>query len=228
MIEYALYFNLNYGMELYPPKSLAEATTENGILYLTELIIVYDIKKKPIKELCDKFDQTVLNLRADSSGLFHRFKYNNLENLNINSHDNYSAISAGSVLCGLNYHNEITNYGNHNWWIFNNDSKMRFVLPFKIQDRLIWTYYSGDKFYYNYFKYWYWLNMFISTHKEKGNTSAKLLYLVQLYPIRNNPEFTNIWNYYVRQMAEMYGENWIHELLVIYFPKEHPLVIESK
>ncbi len=76
---------------------------------------------------------------------------------------------------------------------------------------------------------WYSLNLLISSNKPKENTSSKMIYLNELYNIKDiSPHAKRLWNYYVWRMNKMYGANWIASLYSIYFHTEnsdHPLLV---
>ena len=73
----------------------------------------------------------------------------------------------------------------------------------------------------------YTINLLITSNKEPGNTSSKLMYLDELYLLKDVSFYGKIlWTYYVWRMKLMYGEKWIRSLFDIYFASEdmtHPL-----
>ncbi len=74
---------------------------------------------------------------------------------------------------------------------------------------------------------WYTLNLLISTNKPKNDTSSKLIYLSELYCMKDKNAYGDfLWQYYEWRMQVMYGEKWIAALYDIYFGAEelsHPL-----
>jgi hypothetical protein len=74
---------------------------------------------------------------------------------------------------------------------------------------------------------WYTINLLISSNKPKSNTSTKLLYLNELYLIKDLSWYGDLlWQYYEWRMQVMYGEKWVAALFDIYFASEemnHPL-----
>lgn len=74
---------------------------------------------------------------------------------------------------------------------------------------------------------WYTVNLLISTNKPKQDTSSKLIYMTELYVMKEKSVYSKfLWNYYVWRMELMYGKKWIKSLYDIYFGGEsmdHPL-----
>lgn len=98
---------------------------------------------------------------------------------------------------------------------------------------------TGDNKYYNPANYYAWavltnsrlsflfaplytINLLISSNKEKGNTSSKLIYLTELYCMKDKSFYSKmLWKYFTLRMELMYGEKWINALYEIYFNTEN-------
>lgn len=75
----------------------------------------------------------------------------------------------------------------------------------------------------------YTISLIITCNTPKQETSSKLLYLAELYTLRN--KFPRLWKYYTKKMKEQYGEFWVKELFAIYFHTEtadYPLIELSR
>lgn len=74
---------------------------------------------------------------------------------------------------------------------------------------------------------WYTINLLISSNKVAANTSSKLIYLDELYCMKDKSWYSKIlWGYYSWRMEKMYGAKWVAVLYNIYFANEdldHPL-----
>jgi hypothetical protein len=67
----------------------------------------------------------------------------------------------------------------------------------------------------------YFANLMISSNKAKEDASSKLIYLTELYVIKDKSSYANfLWKYFSWRMEKMYGKGWIGELYAIYFKNE--------
>lgn len=225
------YYNSVHGLELEPDINKGNRQNENGILFLVEYLLMTN-PITPSDE--DKFKQVVKNIQLEP-GLYDRGQLDSvmavitgIEKRTI-SHDNISAIAAGSYYLGTHHATDIAMYGLKHFFIYNN-LKKGFRAPMNPGNWSIWLALGrvAPILQILFFPF-YLINFLITTNKAKEHTSGKLLYFVELFPLRNHKLWGIMYRMFMDHMRLMYGENPMEELAKIYFKDEnHPVRIVAK
>jgi hypothetical protein len=228
--SYNRWHNPNHGFELQPDVNGGpRITTENGILYQSEFVMLQDI----IGTLDDmdksRFSRTVDALELEP-GLYCRSRQEKSEDSATRrtiSQDNIDGIVYGGLICGTDrYSKDVAKYALKHFGIFNNTS--RFVLPLNPGNFFDW-FLSGGYFILSiFFLPVFIINYLLTIHKDKNNTSSKKLYLLCLYAMRKTKIMRYFYRHFCEHMVEMYGEEFISEIYKIYYPAEHPLNFFAK
>ena len=78
----------------------------------------------------------------------------------------------------------------------------------------------------------YTVSLLLSSNKGKEATSSKLIYMSELYIMKEKSAYSRLlWGYFSWRMKVMYGKLWVRELFGIYFKGEdldHPLIKFSR
>jgi hypothetical protein len=220
------YYNPVHGLELEPDVNTGNRQNENGILFLVEYLLMTN-PISPSDE--DKFKQVVKNIEVEP-GLYDRGQLDNdiaaisgVEKRTI-SHDNISAISAGSYYLGTHHASDIAIYGLRHCFSYNNHKK-GFRAPMNPGNWSIWLALgkTAPLLQLLFFPF-YLVNFLITTNKAKEHTSGKLLYFVELFPLRNHRLWSILYRMLIHRLKLMYGSNPLKELTKIYFKDEqHPV-----
>lgn len=227
-LAYSLWYNKTHGLELQPYKNTGyRQTTENGILYLAELVMLYDMLG--ILEPNDLlvFSNTVKNIQVpDKEGLFCRGQDEWLESYKTRrsiSHDNITAISCGSKILGIkSYPEDIVKRGFLSLGTYNNIFP-RLRPPMNPGNFSPWAALADYNILAYLFLPFFILGYLVMLTKPNNNTSGKKLYLLKLYALRDKFIFSLIYKHFTYIMKKRYGKNFISEIYKIYYPIEHPL-----
>lgn len=225
------YYNPVHGLELSPDINNGNRQNENGILFLVEYLLMTN----PITpEDEDKFKQVVKNIEIEP-GLYDRGGLDSVtaaltgvEKRTI-SHDNISAIAAGSYYLGTHHASDIAIYGLKHCFSYNN-LKKGFRAPMNPGNWSVWLALgkTAPLLQLLFFPF-YLINFLITTNKSKQQTSGKLLYFVELFPLRNHLLWGIMYQMLMNRLAIMYGEKPLVELTKIYFRDEqHPVRLASE
>jgi hypothetical protein len=225
------YYNPVHGLELLPDINTGNRQNENGILFLVEYLLMTN----PITpEDEDKFKEVVKNIQIEP-GLYDRGSLDTqiaaasgIDKRTI-SHDNISAIAAGSYYLGTHHASDIAIYGLKNCFSYNN-LKKGLRAPMNPGNWSIWLALGkvAPLLQVLFFPF-YLINFFITTNKAKEQTSGKLLYFVELYPLRKHVAWGMMYKMLIYKLKKMYGDKPLVELTKIYFKDEqHPVRLVSE
>lgn len=232
---YRNWYSEYHGLELKPNVNTPSAriTTENGILYFTEFLMLLDIRedlqtldRARFYNLCRAL-QVTPGLYDRGAGESNFIPYDQRRSI---SQDNIVAVASGSVICDYDFQNEIAYYGLEHGFMFNNIAP-RLVLPMNPGNYSPWLAMAGKKFLPVVFFIFYLINILITSFKNKQNTSSKKLYIIELYALvikQNNRLFKFVSKLFFSRLVSQYGEDFIHQIYKIYYPEDHPLVFFSK
>lgn len=219
------YLNLDHGLELHEGNTSSHRGNENGILYLAEYFILKQLSGQSLNEKDKEIFEFIMDGLEVEKGLYDRGASDKLRESPKRSisHDNLSAISAISKMLGTSHASEIASYGLKHFGIYNNNQK-GFSLPMNPANYSIWLALANKSAILQIlFLPFFLINFIISLSKEKQNTSSKLLYLVELFPLREIQPYGFLYSIYVARMKKQYGEKYLKELFGIYFKDEnHP------
>jgi len=234
------YYNPVHGLELEPNKNTGDRNNENGILFLVEFMFLSEFRTDD--DVADKFNDVVKRLEVEK-GLYDRGALDGMIT-SINgvdlpkrtiSHDNISAISAGSRLINdltngqeCFFHHDIAEYGLKHFFVFNNNRK-GFRAPMNPGNYSIWLALGQRALILQIlFLPFYLINFFITNNKPANETSGKLLNFVELYPLRKKFFWSMMYKVYTSMMRRMYDKDYMVKLTEIYFKDEkHPVRIAS-
>lgn len=232
---YRQYYSTYHGLELQPDVNLPymRTTTENGILYYAEFLMLLHIRNDLDALDRARFYKLVKDLQV-TPGLYDRGAG---ESINVPyserrtiSHDNIDAVCAGSVICDYTFQDDVIQYGTKNLFMFNN-VKPRLVPPVNPGNYSPWFCMANKNFLAFIFLPFMIINLIITRFRNKQSTSSRKLYLLELYAItqkKKNTFFSLIAKVYFAGLVKIYGEDFIYQLYSIYYPAAHPLVAFSK
>ena len=219
------YLNYDHGLELVEGNTESHRGNENGILYLAEYFILKQLSGQNL----DARDKEIFELIMDGleveKGLYDRGASDKLRESPKRSisHDNISAIASISKMLGTSHASEIASYGLKHFGIYNNNKK-GFSLPMNPGNYSIWLALANKSTILQIlFLPFFLINFIITMSKEKQNTSSKLLYLVELFPLKEIQPYGLLYSLYLARLKKQYGEKYLQEIFSIYFKDEnHP------
>ncbi len=199
-----------------------DPTTENGQLFLTQLILL-DTENALVYN--DIMREQLMGSKVES-GLYHRNP--NLTTRTM-SHDNLSAIFSYSFYNNTDHRFQVWNYLLKHLGTYDNtknkSTQASRFLPFNPANFFIWGLCAKSNIYLLFLPI-YVLNLVLSCNSDKGETSGKILNWVKLLPHKNHWLVKHLFRYYERKMKIQYGENYLLELMRIYHggnSKEFPI-----
>ena len=239
---YARWHNPNCGFELEPDRNVGPPqTSENGILFHATFLKILEMRGTPSDFAENSFLEDVSNLETRTPGVFDRgvgdSDYVDYKIRNENSQDNYIGILSPLLnlpvrLISMHARWNIANHGIKNFFIYNN-VKPRVSLPMNPGNWSVFLAFSQEypkleKLFMPFF----WINYFLTNHVmsrwetlrgKPQSSSNKILYLLILHSLQANPNFKWLYNNYVRRMTKVFGENFVEELMKIYYNNpNHP------
>lgn len=221
------YFNRVHGLELEPDVNTGDRKNENGILFLVEYIILE--KQSSNNKNLTMFIDVMNNIQVEP-GLYDRggLDRRNPPKRTI-SHDNISAIAAGSKLLGTKHAKDIADYGVRHAFSYNNNQK-GFRFPMNPGNIPIWCALADSYLLLQIlFMPIYLINTIICLLKDKQETSGRLLTFIELYPLRNEPFYGTLYKLVMDSFNETYGESPLQHITEIYFRDEnHPVRVAAR
>lgn len=223
------YLNYNHGLELVKGLTDTERGNENGILFLVEYFILLDMLGQLTSEHANIFKQIVNDLEIED-GIYDRGKLDRYGEQPVRSisHDNISAISAGSYLFGTEHARQIADYGLKHFFVYDNNGQE--YLPMNPGNYTPWLYLGErSKLLQLVFLPFFLINFTITMLKPKQDTSSKLLYLVELYAMQKTSKFYKfLFNIYMKRIKKQY--DGLHNILLIYFHQDinNPINVKAR
>lgn len=191
-----------------------DPTSENGQLFLTQLIILSQ------KSLYLPVINAVMNKQLQDSkveeGLYNRNPELTTRTM---SHDNLSGIFTYSFLDKTKERFEIWNYLLKHLGVYDNtkgkSTQLSRFLPLGPSNFFIWGLCAESNIYLLFLPF-YILSLIIACSKPKEDTSGKILIWVELFPHKEHWLIKHLYNYYEKKMLPQYGVYYIKNLLAIY------------
>lgn len=230
----------SHGLSLYPgPRPYRD--NENGVLFYLEYILLKEAKGEDITGDIAEFKYIVEQIRTYTAdghrvyGLYDRgakeSQRPDKKTIRTISHDNLTAISAFDARYGDG--SEAANIAIHG---FKNQLRYDNVYPesprwITIQwptDLFFWSL-SSNKWYLKLITYpilpFFLIRSYFSNVGPWEDCSGRLLNFVRFASHRDKSLLGKIlWKIHVKMMVDKYGDNWIHEIMKVYFKEPtHPL-----
>lgn len=215
---------MNYLSEKYGLITDNDPVTENGQLFLAELLLLplYYVGTDFHYDAVVTMFRQLENSRVEK-GLYHRNP--DLVDRRCMSHDNMSGIMAFLYMTKSDIRFDIWNYLVRHLGTYDNtkgkSKQLSRLLPFNPGNFFIWGLCADSKRY-KWFKWLYKINLKIVCKKPKEDTSGKILTWVELVQFQKHPDCIDLWNYFEASMFNQYGENWLIELMKIYHGGNSP------
>lgn len=211
---------MNYLSNIYGMVTKSDPITENGGLFFAHYLVLKSMLGTPVTPQDANIYYEKMMAAFVSSGLYLRSR--NHQQRTVSKDEITGFMVASEVL--KTYHKErIWRSICDHWLSYPATKKAKFYNP--------GSYYSwaviADSLSAPIFAPLYTINLLISTNRRKEDTSSKLLYLTELYVMKNKSLYCKIlWKYYIWRMKKMYEKYWVNALYAIYFKDEdmdHPL-----
>lgn len=219
------YLNYDHGLELYEGNTSSHRGNENGVLFLAEYFILKQLSGQNLDENDKQIFVSIVNGLEVEKGLYDRGNSDKLRESpkRAISHDNISSIASMSKMFGTSHASEIASYGLKHFGIYNNNQK-GFSLPMNPSNYSIWLALANKSALLQIiFLSFFLINFIISMSKEKQNTSSKLLYLVELFPLKEIQPYGILYRFYLARLKKQYSDKYLKEIFSIYFLDEnHP------
>ena len=200
-----------------------DPTSENGQLFLAELILLTEYKQASDWNGYTSLFNFQLRQSFADVGLYHRNPI--LVDRRIMSHDNLSGIFSVSFLKNTAHRHTIWKYLLKHLGTYDNSqgksSQLSRFLPFNPSNFFIWGL-CADSYIYLLFFPIYLISLVISCGKPATDTSGKILSWVEMFPHRNHWLVKHIFKYYEKKMKVQYGELYIEALMKIYHGNNSP------
>lgn len=195
-----------------------DPTSENGQLFLAELILLRDLKKIEPSVLTSFLKFQLQNSKVEK-GLYNR---NSALTERCTSHDNLAGIFSWSFLTKTKHRFEIWKYLLKHFGTYDNtkgkSKQLSRFLPFNPSNFFIWGLCAESSIYLLFFLF-YLISLVISSNKPRGDTSGKILSWVEMYPHREHWLVKHLFGYYQKKMTKQYGLDYIKELMLLYHGK---------
>jgi len=240
------YLNITHGLELDRNINKEKRHNENGILFLSEYLVLAQYLNTITSKERDQFRQVCINLRtwkgnSRMPGLFDRGQD---ESKDINkftrkiSHDNLTAISRVSNDLSLPFNNAIATHFIQNRTLFDNaqaisprllykshTGKTSTTSQFHPRDWFYWLFMGGHKVKSIFFFPVFFISQILVCFTPKTETSGKMLLWTRLLGRKEFLlKFTwKICDFLLKRQYKT--NNWIIPITDIYFPKDfdHPV-----
>lgn len=199
----------------------ADPTTENGGLFFAHYLVLKRMLGMPMECTDYQVYQSKMDKAYVRYGLYLRSK--NHPQRTVSQDEITGFMIASSILCYTSYRCTIWNFLASHFGNYPATGKNKFYNPgsyyaWALAADSSWSMILGP---------WYWVNLVISSNKPEHDTSSKLIYMTELYALKDKSPFaTFLWKYYSGRMELMYGKKWIKALCDIYFWQEemdHPI-----
>lgn len=216
---------MNYFSEIFGLVTKNDPVTENGGLFFAHYLVLKMMLSMPItSEDYQIYMKKMSNAKVEY-GLYLRSKEHKKRTV---SQDEQTGFSSASYILELGHHKQIWEYIIEHYGSYPATGENKFYNP---GSYYAWAVLADSKISFL-LAPWYTLNLLISSNKPKENTSSKLIYITELYLMKEESFYSKIlWKYFVWRMELMYGKKWIKSLYDIYFGGEeldHPLRILSR
>ena len=251
MINYKQWINPKCGLELEANLSPDKRHNENGILFLSHLLMLKSELNELDDDLINEFRSITRKLRAynkqsrqvqgcyDRGTLESKLGHESGGSIFVRniSHDNITGILTGSLITNSKFHQHIQKFGVRNGGLYDNVSidKPRFLhknhkdqwtttAQWHPRDIFFWQYFGGNRL----GVFWMWPIYFIIQMLDMlspyRNSSAKLLGILRLESTKKSPSIKVLrWICY-KILKRQYGADFMPKLYKIYFWQEdHPL-----
>jgi hypothetical protein len=193
--------------------------TENGGLFLA----YYSVLLKMLN-ITDDYARVIYTIKMGSArvenGLYLRSQ--NHPNRTV-SHDEISGMIVGSYILGTYHRFNIMRYLKHKLGNYPATGENKFYNP---ADFYAWFELTDSKLKYLFLPF-YTINLLITSNKKAQDTSGKLIYMTELYLMKDISLYSKLlWKYFDWRMKLMYSEKWVKDLVDIYFHNEdmdHPI-----
>jgi len=206
---------LNYFSTIFGLITAADPGTENGGLFLAHYFVLRLMLGMPMDPTAiDTYYSKMYNAYV-APGLYRRSKNHTDRTV---SHDEITGFMVGSEILRSYHRDTIWKHLISNHMSYNATGTFKAYNP---ADYYPWALIAGSSLAPIYAPF-YFANLMISSNKPKEETSSKLIYLTELYVIKDKSAYANfLWKYFSWRMEKMYGKGWVGELYAIYFKNEH-------
>lgn len=207
------YFKAGYGLV-----TEADPTTENCNLFYAQYLALANDSMTQVERTQElSFFQINMLLKRIKPGLFNRRKQPDTRST---SHDEITGFMVASHLLKTTHKHEIWKYLVMHLGVYNNNGKV--WMPFNPGNFYAWGAYAESSLRWL-FAPLYAINLAISVAKDKGETSGKIIYWLELYTMPEDWFNKTLKSYYTKKMLAMYGKDWLASLYDIYFSQEDKL-----
>lgn len=216
---------MNYFSPVFGLVTKNDPQTENGGLFLAHYLVLCSMLSLEPDPIARQVYIEKMTKARISSGLYLRSSYHTGRTV---SQDEQTGFSVGSYLLNLPHRFDIWDYLVENKGIYPATGVAKFYNPGSYYSWAVLADYKLSAL----LAPFYTLNLLITSVKDRLDTSSKLIYLTELYVMKEKSSYSNLlWKYFSWKMKRMYGEDWITELYAIYFSMEdsdHPLIELSR
>ena len=206
---------MDYISEKYGLVTKSDPFSENGQLFMAELILIQKMKG------IDNADNIAILRKQIEDNMLKVGLYNrniDLPNRTM-SHDNMSGIMSFAFEIKSNIRFEIWDYIMNHFGVYNNTpngTDITRFLPFNPSNLFIWGL-CVESFIYLPFIIVYFPTLLITCSTATTNTTGKILQWVELYPHREHWLCKYLFQYYEYSMKKQYGDKYLESLMKIYF-----------
>jgi hypothetical protein len=229
---YARWHNANHGFEKDPDINYSKGINNKGMLDHCIFLFVLKAKGMHRPEVFYTAYHDINRLCSEKTGVFYSNiyeKYEKAQDVDNNIVENYIGISLASIM-GLYFSipRNISFRLKKSLAAPSLSGKIN-LIPFSFPNIAILLYCAGDtilgKVFYPFF---YFCAIFYSLFVNKF-VEKKIIYFIFLHNLKYKKELTFLYNFYVRQLTKIYGENFLNILLNKYYEnKNHPSILYSK
>lgn len=206
--------DMQYFSPVYGLVTSLDTGTENGGTFFLYYLVLKQMNNIPLTEYDFNLFHAKMNSAKVADGLYLRSAGHPVKTV---SHDEITAMIATSAILNTSHGANIATYLKDNNGNYPATGEPKRYNP---SNYFAWYNLANVKGHTFFPAILYFISMVISCNRPKQETSSKLLYLAELYTLRN--KFPRVWKYYTNKMKKQYGQFWVKELFAIYFHTETP------
>jgi hypothetical protein len=225
---YARWHNPNHGFEKHPDINDSKGVNDRGLLDHCIFIFILKAKEMERSECYNYIYYDMNSLYSDKTGVYFSNtydKYRKSKDIKDNIVENYLGISLASIM-GRYYpiSKTIGFRAKKSFGVFSSKIK---TIPFSLPSLHMLLYCSGDYFFSKLLKPFFIFMAFFYCFFKKSFLEKKIIYFIFLFNFKY--DFEILYNFYVKRLTKMYGEDFIHSILKNYYEnKNHPSILYSK
>lgn len=202
---------MNYFREGFGLITENDPNTENCSLFYAEYLTL----KEEVTEEDKEFFVNNMKLKLNDRGLYNRRSIETVPIRSVSKDEILGFLVASKILNtdhkDIIWKHLITHFGS-----YNNTGRFTEALPFNPANFYAWGQLVDSKLSYLFLPFFI-VNLIIAANKKKEDTSSKIMYWLIFKNIKETNINRLLKNYFEKKMKAMYSDNYVKDLMDIYF-----------